>query len=62
MMTEIVDDHAVVVGDLDRHALGQVLGTKLLLHKVHEVTLHAQNVRHLAGGRWRRFFSITPLE
>ena len=26
-----VDDHAVVVGDLDRHALGQVLGTKLLL-------------------------------
>ena len=45
-----VDDHAIVIGDLDRHALGQVLGTKLLLHKVHEVTLHAQNVRHLAGG------------
>ena len=45
-----VDDHAIIVGDLDRHALGQILGTKLLLHKVHEVTLHAQNVRNLAGG------------
>ena len=45
-----VDDHAIVIGDLDRHALGQILGTKLLLHKVHKVTLHAQNVRNLAGG------------
>ena len=47
-----VDDHAIVIGDLDRHALGQILGTKLLMPKTCGTSRVAMAT----------IFSITPLE
>ena len=43
-----VHHNAVIVRNLNGYALGEVLRTKLLLHKVHQVALHAQHMRHLA--------------
>ncbi len=50
MMTEMLTTTRLSSVTSTVALLGQVLGTKLLLHKAQEVTLHAQNVRHLAGG------------